>query len=254
RVVLDQAGQSLIWTLENESDVTTFEELAKRLSGVASRLESGKARQLQSAAGSLKQELHNRYTLDQVKKLLNLIERLEPGGGELVWLATELSKETGQLSPAKAAKKYPPAMDRLMLAADARSGFKRSVLEACVTIMMRALDHQAAAGYSKKLAFNLCSARDANDSGVQLVVGREITYDRTSNLDDFLTKGSQAELTRRAASVTVSIGLTASQPLSALSALPGVSQPLPCRLSTQDLVELLKMPTCFGKARQVVLK
>jgi hypothetical protein len=32
------------------------------------------------------------------------------------------------------------------------------------------------------------------------------------------------------------------------------SEPLPCRLSTQDLVELLKMPTCFGKARQVVLK
>ncbi len=28
----------------------------------------------------------------------------------------------------------------------------------------------------------------------------------------------------------------------------------PCRLSTQDLVELLKMPTCFGTARRVVLK
>ncbi len=32
------------------------------------------------------------------------------------------------------------------------------------------------------------------------------------------------------------------------------SEPLPCRLSTQDLVELLKMPTCFGEARKVVLK
>jgi hypothetical protein len=26
------------------------------------------------------------------------------------------------------------------------------------------------------------------------------------------------------------------------------------RLSTQDLVDLLKMPTCFGQARQIVLK
>jgi len=31
------------------------------------------------------------------------------------------------------------------------------------------------------------------------------------------------------------------------------SKPLPCRLTTQELVELLKMPTCFGKARRVVL-
>ena len=31
------------------------------------------------------------------------------------------------------------------------------------------------------------------------------------------------------------------------------SRPSPCRLSTQELVELLKMPTCFGKARRIVL-
>ncbi len=30
-------------------------------------------------------------------------------------------------------------------------------------------------------------------------------------------------------------------------------KPLPCRLTTQELVELLKMPTCFGEARRVVL-
>jgi hypothetical protein len=40
----------------------------------------------------------------------------------------------------------------------------------------------------------------------------------------------------------------------ALPVLPAVSEPLPCRLSTQDLVELLKMPTCFRQARKVVLK
>jgi hypothetical protein len=31
------------------------------------------------------------------------------------------------------------------------------------------------------------------------------------------------------------------------------SESLRCRLATQDLVELLKMPTCFGQARRVVL-
>jgi hypothetical protein len=31
------------------------------------------------------------------------------------------------------------------------------------------------------------------------------------------------------------------------------AQPFPCRLTTQELVELLKMPTCFGGARRIVL-
>jgi hypothetical protein len=31
------------------------------------------------------------------------------------------------------------------------------------------------------------------------------------------------------------------------------AEPLPCRLSTQDLVELLKMPTCVAEVRRVVL-
>jgi len=32
-----------------------------------------------------------------------------------------------------------------------------------------------------------------------------------------------------------------------------LKKPTPCRLTTQELVELLKMPTCIGKARRVVL-
>ena len=43
-------------------------------------------------------------------------------------------------------------------------------------------------------------------------------------------------------------GLLASLPL-----LPAATEPLPCRLSTQDLVELLKMPTCIADVRHVVL-
>ncbi len=31
------------------------------------------------------------------------------------------------------------------------------------------------------------------------------------------------------------------------------AEPYPCRLSTEELVELLKMPTCFGGARRIVL-
>ncbi|MGO9466002.1 MAG: hypothetical protein ACLQIB_43755 [Isosphaeraceae bacterium] len=39
-----------------------------------------------------------------------------------------------------------------------------------------------------------------------------------------------------------------------LTAIPPIlAEPFPCRLTTQDLVDLLKMPTCIGAARRVVL-
>jgi hypothetical protein len=43
-------------------------------------------------------------------------------------------------------------------------------------------------------------------------------------------------------------------PLSLLATLPPAAEPLPCRLTDQQLVDLLKMPTCFGPVRQVVLQ
>src|SRR5262249_61102532 len=42
-------------------------------------------------------------------------------------------------------------------------------------------------------------------------------------------------------------------PLAALALLIPAADPPPCRLSTQQLVELLKMPTCIGEGRRVVL-
>jgi hypothetical protein len=50
------------------------------------------------------------------------------------------------------------------------------------------------------------------------------------------------------------MGLGSSKPFAALTVLPAASEPLPSRLSPQDLVDLLKMPTCFGEARKVILK
>jgi hypothetical protein len=42
-------------------------------------------------------------------------------------------------------------------------------------------------------------------------------------------------------------------PFLPLAFVHAASEPLPCRLSTQQLVELLKMPTCVGAGRRVVL-
>jgi hypothetical protein len=58
------------------------------------------------------------------------------------------------------------------------------------------------------------------------------------------------EVSTRAVSLT-SAGL--GDPLTALPFLVAAAEPLPCRLSTTQLVELLKMPGCVGNARRVVL-
>ncbi|MFL5342519.1 MAG: hypothetical protein ACJ8F7_20425, partial [Gemmataceae bacterium] len=56
---------------------------------------------------------------------------------------------------------------------------------------------------------------------------------------------------RRTAAVAGVIGGTG--PLAALAALPVAAQPLPCRLDTPALVELLKHPLCVGEPRRAVL-
>jgi len=63
------------------------------------------------------------------------------------------------------------------------------------------------------------------------------------NLDAILTERGRFVPVARG---PTGIGLDENSP-------PPGSKPLPCRLTTQALVELLKMPTCFGEGRQIVL-
>jgi hypothetical protein len=65
-----------------------------------------------------------------------------------------------------------------------------------------------------------------------------------------------AEAADRALLVARAIGGGASPPtrLCGLAILLQALQPPPCRLDTQQLVDLLKMPTCVGSARDVVLQ
>jgi hypothetical protein len=70
-----------------------------------------------------------------------------------------------------------------------------------------------------------------------------------------LTAVDRPERARRAAALTAALGATAGAQgaLPAFAALrPGLESP-PCRLTTQQLVELLKLPTCTGEARRLVL-
>jgi tRNA A-37 threonylcarbamoyl transferase component Bud32 len=58
----------------------------------------------------------------------------------------------------------------------------------------------------------------------------------------------------RAASVVAGAGASSGQPLLVLSAVVPGRAPFPCRLTTEQLVELLKHPLCVNEARAVVLE
>ena len=72
-------------------------------------------------------------------------------------------------------------------------------------------------------------------------------------LQRFLTDGRRPQVQRRASAIAAAVGLAAHGPALSLLVLSAAAEPLPCRLSTQDLVELLKMPTCVRGVRRVIL-
>jgi hypothetical protein len=91
----------------------------------------------------------------------------------------------------------------------------------------------------------------ALQQGSQLMAAQEPA---ALTLDRFLTEATPIHRSRCAVATTTSISLAFGGPLPALSALPAARWQLACRLSTAELVEFLKYPTCFGEARKVVLK
>jgi hypothetical protein len=72
-------------------------------------------------------------------------------------------------------------------------------------------------------------------------------------LERFLTNRTRPQTQRRTEAIASAIGISAPGVVRSLPLLPAACEPFPCRLSTQDLVELLKMPTCVGKVRRVIL-
>ena len=69
----------------------------------------------------------------------------------------------------------------------------------------------------------------------------------------FLSDTSAAQRQAHCVNVMVLVAQAGSNPFAAVVTLPAASEPLPCRFSDQQLVELLKMPTCSGAGRRVIL-
>jgi hypothetical protein len=77
----------------------------------------------------------------------------------------------------------------------------------------------------------------------------------SKGLSAVLAQFDPREQPRRSSAVATAIGLMAGTgyPLAAPVVLRTAREPLPSRLSPQELVELLKHPTCLGQARRIIL-
>jgi tRNA A-37 threonylcarbamoyl transferase component Bud32 len=80
------------------------------------------------------------------------------------------------------------------------------------------------------------------------------SYSPVDTLDRLLSEAPPDHGRRGIVAMATAVGLACGNPLPALVPVMSASGPLPCRMTTPELVELLKYPTCFGRARQVVLK
>jgi hypothetical protein len=72
-------------------------------------------------------------------------------------------------------------------------------------------------------------------------------------LERCLTNRTHLHIQRQAAAVAAAVGTPAQGPAPGLPLLPAAAEPFPCRLSTQELVDLLKMPTCVREVRRFLL-
>ncbi len=96
-----------------------------------------------------------------------------------------------------------------------------------------------------EIAAQFCSGPDANDDP-----GRT-DYDWRPTLPRMLADADGTGVALRTATRTALA--FAPFPVGPIIAQRVAAEPVPCPLTTQELVELLKMPTCFGQARRVVL-
>jgi hypothetical protein len=207
--------------------------LAQGLGAVSARLDAEDAAKYAAAAA--------RALTDQIAKTA------DPYGYSLAALAQGLGAVSARLSAEDAAKYAGVAaralIDQMTKTHDPYAlGNLAHGLEA-LSARLDAKDAVAAA----------CVLTDATAKTVDANALHYITESLWAALEE---RPGPNEVQSRAVLAARAIGESLSSPnrLPGLTTLVQASQPLPSRLSTQQMVDLLKMPTCVGPARIVVLE
>jgi serine/threonine protein kinase len=262
------AAGRMAQALEKEPEANARSRLARGLAALAGRMEPAAAAQVCAAAAAL---------------LAQALEKA-PSADARVNVAWSLAAVAGRMEPAAAARVCAAAAALLARAleeepeAEARSNLAWSLAQ-----VARLMEPAAAEQVCARLIELLLTARTHETNAEQLrlledsaarllpfpsretagTVSKDLSAQicaaphcsaSAQTVAAILEERSPRLLRPRAAGVAALVSQAAAGPLPFLSALPAASEPLPCRLSPQELVELLKMPTCWGEARQVVLK
>jgi hypothetical protein len=198
--------------------------LSRNLATQSNRLEPAEAKQICGSAAYALAAALDRATNEE----------------SLPSLASALADVAPSIGPAESSRLCDNAANTLWRA---RAGLAHDVtlrysIDATMARLLRHLDSKAAQNRARKLS--------------AWIVAEWHGRSEAQTLADVLTDTSRPQILRRAslmATGSVGQGIEA-----ALTAIPrAMAEPFPCRLTTQDLVDLLKMPTCIGAARRVVL-
>ncbi len=220
--VCGPAARLLAAALAKETDVRRRQGLARVLSSVAARLDPAEAAHL--LAEALAKETHAGARKELVEGLSSVAARLDPVEAARVCgpaarlLAEALAKETN---------------------ADERQWLGDS-LSSLAARLDPAEAQRLAQFWAPRLMENLMETFPS--------------FRNPHSTDLFLTVSRSQSATRTTLAVATLWGMGNGRLPGALPFLRGAAEPLPCRLSDQELVELLKMPTCVGENREVALK
>jgi tRNA A-37 threonylcarbamoyl transferase component Bud32 len=230
--VFESAAHVLAEALEREVDASARAQLARELAAVAERLEPPEAARMCGAAA--------RVLAEALRREGNASARAELARG-LAAVAGHLDAAEADLTCLEAVRRLVQYMERKNDVSNQRQE------ESAVVLLLSHVSDADAAGAAKSFASRI--AADPRSSSTFFW----FENDRAVTLNGLLTQATRPQVRPRSAAVAAAVAVANGGLMAALCALPAAGEPLPCRLSTQDLVELLKYPTCVGDVRKVVL-
>jgi tRNA A-37 threonylcarbamoyl transferase component Bud32 len=191
----------------------------------------------------------------QTASLLSSRLEREPNTALRNELALSLAKVAGKMDPVDASRVCDKAID-ILVQARAEQPQEHASIDPLVAKLLLRIDPQIASRRARDLSTVMM--RDWNGSAIMGMpmmgmMGRGLSGSdaEAALLNSVLTDNSREQISQRIARIAKTAVPGFEGVLEAAARL--FAEPFPCRLTTQELVELLKMPTCIGAARRVVL-
>jgi hypothetical protein len=246
--IYGQAARVLATALKYEKLADIRNTLAEGLALLAGRFDPAEAARIYSQA--------TRVLADALARETNY-----GAPSDMSDIASNLESMASRMAPAEAAR---------VLAAALKQGSNPAGLAALARILSATVDRLNAAE-ANRVCEELIESLDGDsfDSIAPELLGQfnpgrahALAWDLASRMcsepvfdtdafSQILIDTSREQRARRAARMSASAGPGLEGMLEAWVRIS--TEPFPCRLTTQELVELLKMPTCFGEARRIVL-